>query len=183
MAWYSKPTNTTWLYGGINKEQCQIEIPHDSLNLKESPDCSSLTDFNTIGSYNWYPESDSKNPIILIPGHYCFLSDNLRLQKLSKSKHLCMADENRHYLPEYPMEPIFRAVRKCTPDFDFKKVDFVTDRNGLRKLLNFIENKAKDSFRIDFQRVGNLILLIRNTENTTEMCDDYGRKFYDTFIQ
>ena len=86
-----------------------------------------------------------------------------------------MVDENRFYLPDYPLEPLFRSVAKCTPDFNFGDIDFVSDRNGLRKLLDFVDNNKKDSFRIDFQKMGNMIAFIRNDEFASQNTEDYGK--------
>ena len=174
-AYRDSPTNTQWLFKNINKIIIS-EIRSNDLNVDQNVECSSLKSFKLVGSYNWSPESTVANPIVMIPGKSGILSKNLNPQKLAKSRHEQMVDENRFYMPDYPMEPLFRSVLLCTPDYDFKSLNFVTDRNGLRKLLNFVEDKAKDSFRIDFKRVGNFIVFIRNEENSTQVCDDYGKQ-------
>ena len=168
-------TNTQWLYKNINKI-ILTEIRSSELQAEQNLDCSSLKNFKLVGSYNWSPESIVENPIVMIPGKSGVLSKDLSPRKLSKGRHEQMVDENRFHMPDYPMEPLFRSVLHCTPDYDFKQVDFVTDRNGLRKLLNFVEGKVKDSCRIDFQRVGNFIVFIRNEENSTQVCEDYGKQ-------
>ena len=94
-----------------------------------------------------------------------------------------MCDENHYYMNEYPIEPFFRVVQKCSPNFDFRKVDIVTDRNNLRKLLDFIEGTRKESFRINFQLIGNMLILIRDEENAKQFCDDYGKDFETKFTQ
>ena len=109
---------------------------HKDINPDHNIDCSTLKNYKSIGSYNWSTISSTKNPIIVVPGKPTYLSGRLEADGciLKKKGRKEMVDENRYYLPEYPMEPLFRTVKKCAPNFDFKNIDFVTDRNGLRKL-------------------------------------------------
>jgi hypothetical protein len=170
-----KPTNTEWLYKNTTPE-----LPDDikQIDLKDSNlDCDSLKNYKSIASYNWKPQSTIEKPVMLIPGKASLLVSNLSNQQLSKSKYEQMCDENRYFMSEYPIEPIFRAVLECSPSFDFKSVDFVTDRNNLRKLLDFIEGNRNEAFRIDFQMIGDTLVLVRNDENAKNFCDDYGKDF------
>lgn len=136
-----------------------------------------LEGVKVIGSYNWCTAGRKSRPKIIIPGRADTLRNELPLTQLYDIKHERIVDENRHFYPEYPMEPLFRAVQYCTPDFDWENVDVVTDRNNLRKLLSFIEGNPEKSIRIDFQRVGNMLVLIRCDESDTITCDDYSLHF------
>ena len=61
-------------------------------------------------------------------------------------------------MPKYVLLPLIRAVEHTEVDFDWSSMDFVTDRNALRKLLRWLGstryNECKD-FRIDMQLAGN----------------------------
>ncbi len=173
------PTNESWLFKNLNREQV-VEIKNADLNQDCTEDCSILKNFKTVGSYNWSPESRT-NPVIVIPGKSNQLVDDLRLKKLIKSSRVQMADENRFYLPDYPLEPLFRSVQECTPDFKFSEIDFVSDKNSLRKLLDFVDNNNKDSFRIDFQKMGNLINFMCNSEHDSYTFEDYSKLRNRTF--
>ncbi len=170
------PTNESWLFNNLNREQVVLVIKNADLNQDCTEDCSILKNFETVGSYNWSPESTKTKPIIVIPGKSNQLVNDLRpkKEKLKKSSQEQMVDENRFYLPDYPLEPLFRSVQKCTPLFKFSEIDFVSDRSVLRKLLDFVDDVKKDSFRIDFQKMGNFINFIRNEELTTRNPNDYG---------
>ena len=54
------------------------------------------------------------------------------------------------------------------PDFNFIDVDLVANRNTFRKLLNFAEGRARESFRIDLQMVENTLFMSRRERKTTE---------------
>jgi hypothetical protein len=65
------------------------------------------------------------------------------------------------------MLPLFAAIDALHDDFPYKDIDLVTDRNGLRKLLRYIDNeRTKDNFRIDVDLVGKTCLFTRREENT-----------------
>jgi hypothetical protein len=58
--------------------------------------------------------------------------------------------------------------------FDWPSVDFVTDRNGLRKLLRWISGTASKDFRIDMQLAGDRTVLFNRWEvRTREQMSGY----------
>jgi hypothetical protein len=172
------PTDVKWLFKNTNELLKEIK----QSDLKESRiDCSSLKDFKQVGSYNWSFKSGPNKAIMLIPGKASRLVSTLHNQQLFKSRNEQMCDENRYYMNEYPIEPMFRAVTECSPNFDFNSIDIVSDRNSLIKLFAFVEGKRKDSFRIDFQMIGNMLVLVRNDLNAVEFCGDYGKDFENKF--
>ena len=71
---------------------------------------------------------------------------------------IVFCDQNGFRMPKYVLLPLIRAVEHTEVDFDWFSVDFVTDRNALRKLLRWLgstkTNECKD-FRIDTQLAGN----------------------------
>lgn len=177
----NQPTNIEWLFENTAKDS--VEYIKQADLVETDVDCSSLKNFKTIGSYNWPLQSTQEKPIVLVPGRASHLVTNQVNQQLYKSQYEQMWDENRYFMNEYPIEPIFRVVKECSPSFDFSTVDIVSDRNNLRKLLDFVEGNRKESFRIDFQHIGNILVLIRNEENTTQFCDDYGKDFEKKFSE
>lgn len=83
-------------------------------------------------------------------------------------------DQNGYRLPSQRLLPLFRAVDIMSEDkVDWSTVDFVTDRNGLRNLLRWVNYTGEESmreFRIDTQLVGKRTVLFNrwapsNTEN------------------
>lgn len=65
-----------------------------------------------------------------------------------------------------PMLPLFAAIDALHDDFPYQDFDLVTDRNGLRKLLRYIESASMDdNFRIDVDLVGKTCLFTRQEEN------------------
>lgn len=169
---------STWLFEKVDQSSVELELLNSDLRLDNGgADLMSLGNFKSVGSYNWSKESRPGRPIAIIPGRADSLRNVLTPQQLEKNRYEQMVDENRHYQPDYPLETLFRAVQLCSPEFRFDLTHFVTDRNNLRKLLNFVESKAEEAFRIDFQRVGNMVVFLRKEEKTSMRCDDYGKDF------
>lgn len=87
-------------------------------------------------------------------------------------------DQNGHRFPSAVLLPLITAVeRKSELDdkpFDWASVDFVTDRNGLRKLLRWIGGSAEKDFRIDMQLAGTSTVLLNRWEvRTSEQMSGY----------
>lgn len=92
-------------------------------------------------------------------------------------------DQNAFRMPSSPLYPLFRAVDVVAEENGrsvvWPEVDFVTDRNGLRKLLTWINNKA-DPFRIDMQLAGRRTVLLTRWEKQARVWADgkgYGFHF------
>lgn len=71
-------------------------------------------------------------------------------------------------MPRAVLLPLITAVNKRTEGkvdkFDWASVDFVTDRNGLRKLLRWIGGQDVRDFRIDLQLAGEKTILCNRWE-------------------
>lgn len=73
-------------------------------------------------------------------------------------------------MPSATLLPLIKAVDKKTEDqdqtdFDWSCIDFVTDRNGLRKLLRWIDNAPLNKdFRIDMELAGKHTILLNRWE-------------------
>ena len=167
-----------WLYK--DTEIFIEEIKRDDLQPGSRKD---VRGFRSVGSYNWALKSTPKEPVIIVPGTPKILVQNTVCDlQLIKSRREQICDENRYFMNEYPIEPLFRAVLLCTPEFDFKTVGLVTDRNNLRKLFSFVENNAMESFRIDIQLIDNrMLIFVRNDEHLITTSDDYGKDFEEKY--
>ncbi len=96
-------------------------------------------------------------------------------------------DRNGHMLPGQPLLPLVAAVyeQQVFPLEDWKTVDFLTDRNGLRKLLRWINAASGRDFRIDTQLVGEKTIILNRWEpSTTEHMrgNSYGFNFETVLI-
>lgn len=85
------------------------------------------------------------------------------------------------------MEPLFLAVHSSNPGFNFSKIDLITDRNNLRKLLNFVTGNPK-SFRIEVERVGRTTIFTRNEEKVSDEIPEgefrgFGHQFEENYTE
>lgn len=85
---------------------------------------------------------------------------------------------------KWPLVPLIRAVNTVSADqgkqgFDWPSVDFVTDRNGLRKLLRWATGpeEARD-FRIDTQLAGDKTVILSRWEKLTR---EQGGRSYTSY--
>ncbi|KAK0475235.1 hypothetical protein IW261DRAFT_1496509 [Armillaria novae-zelandiae] len=156
--------------------------PIATLTVSLSAAKVAIKDPKYIGSYNWV---DSPSPTILVPG-----SPRIWRNKQTpftirpdSGNHFC--DQNGYRLPSTPLLPIFVAVDKMAAraniPIDWPSVDFITDRNGLRKLLDWVDSK-KQSFRIDLQLAGTKTVLCNRWEPKPRLrvFGGYGYNFEDT---
>lgn len=94
-------------------------------------------------------------------------------------------DQNSYRMPSANLLPLLVAVNQKRKDegapmFPWGTVDFVTDRNGLRKLMRWIAGGEVKEFRIDAQLAGHkTVLLSRWEKRTREQFNGrtYGFKF------
>ena len=84
-------------------------------------------------------------------------------------------DQNGARMSEYPLLPLFVAADaihgdKKKPPVDWPAVDVITDRNGLRKLLRWLnpsEGREVRDFRIDVELVGAKTIVLNRWEGRT----------------
>lgn len=95
--------------------------------------------------------------------------------KLSRDRRECV-DQNSSYLSTPSLLPLIVAVNCHNPRFHMGEMDFITDRNSLRKLLRWVRQSrshrgyglVERGFRIDIERTGKTILLQRREVGPTE---------------
>ncbi|KAG6815064.1 hypothetical protein H0H93_011081, partial [Arthromyces matolae] len=130
-----------------------------------------ITGLKYAGSYNWVDES---TPTIIVPGSYGnertspgsppqWTNRTLPYQ-VHADDGLSFKDQNGFRCPNSPLLTIVTAInhinRANKEEFDWASIDFITDRNNLRKLLKWINGTAND-FRIDVQLAGKTVLFTR----------------------
>ena len=104
--------------------------------------------------------------------------------RLRQDAGLVYIDQNSSRNSPYPLEPLFRAVFAGDASFNPKKLDVVTDRNNLRKLLRVIRRENFELFRIDIELAGNTLLLSRWERDTEEYVTEFrgfGHEFEKAF--
>lgn len=113
-------------------------------DLETGADAASVTDVQHLSSYNWL---EAPEPTIAVPGCPALWSPPKAARKVIKDSGLIYIAQNAARHPEYPLEPLFRALCMEHPSFDFESVDLITDRNNIRKLLSFVNpNIGKNGF-------------------------------------
>ncbi|KAF7357280.1 hypothetical protein MSAN_01323400 [Mycena sanguinolenta] len=151
-----------------------MSIPASSSVGKE---VVAVTGLENIGSYNWM---NASSPTIMVPGKFrnrkCSppeWQNKPTPYQVPADTGMFFVDQNGFRMPSAVLLPIIMAVDKTREasdsiggfDWSSEKIDFVTDRNGLRKLLRWINdagtNPAPKDFRIDTQLAGNTVLLNR----------------------
>lgn len=75
-------------------------------------------------------------------------------------------------MPKSPLLPLITAVTTRAEgtyqlEFDWSTVDFVTDRNALRKLVRWAKGDNPKDFRIDLELAGDRTVLMNRWEKRT----------------
>jgi len=60
----------------------------------------------------------------------------------------------------FRLMPLFQSIEHCAPDFEWKSVDLVCNRNNLRNLFRWITGTAEKDFRIDVHLVNDQKTLV-----------------------
>jgi hypothetical protein len=93
--------------------------------------------------------------------------------RLQPDKDANFVDQNGARSPEFPMLPLFTAadaIHGKDAPVDWPNVDVITDRNGLRKLLRWLNpspGREVRDFRIDVELVGTKTILLTRWEGRT----------------
>ena len=89
-------------------------------------------------------------------------------------------DQSSYRSPACPYYPMFAAIDTIGTEVAWPKVDVVTDRNALRKLMRWIDGKTTREFRIDLELAGeNTLFLFRWEKRHRE--EPSGKSFGFTF--
>ena len=163
--------------GGVERQQPKAiffkDIDVSNTTAQPMPAQNSV---RVIGSYNWLK---GKPPTIIVPGEPMELNITRHRLRLHKTGDYHFIDENHHRMPNWPLEALFRSVKHCSPDFNFKNVDVISDRSNLRRLLAVSNGQHKDSFRIDGQMLDNTMAFIQCEKQDAVQDHSYGFNFED----
>ncbi|RDX48823.1 hypothetical protein OH76DRAFT_630773 [Lentinus brumalis] len=133
-------------------------------------------DVQYLGSYNWVEEVQ---PTIIVPGSPPEWRNRPFPYRVRYDTGVRFVDQNGFRMAgESCLLPLFRAVDIVSEDnadttIDWSAVDIVTDRNGLRKLMRWLQYSGADSgeplkeFRIDLQLGGKKTVLMHRWEKRT----------------
>ncbi|GJC83304.1 hypothetical protein ColLi_06142 [Colletotrichum liriopes] len=80
-------------------------------------------------------------------------------------------DQNTDLVLQHPFEPMFRAAASMSQGMSFDDIDIVTNRNSLRKLLEFCAVRSQESFRLNLHLVRNTLIIERCEKRTHELID------------
>ncbi|KAI0399777.1 geranylgeranyl pyrophosphate synthetase [Xylaria palmicola] len=142
-----------------------------------------------LASYSWI---EASVPTIAVPGIPPRWSPPATPRPLRKDSGLVYIAQNDARYPQSPLEPLFRSLFIADPEFDVGRVDFITDRNNIRKLLSFIDPSSSrnglESFKISVEAVGSTMLLSRIETKTTEVIAPhefrgYGHEFEKAYTR
>ena len=180
-----KNQDSELFYKDLDTSKSLLKIERSKLISNNKKDCSYLKNFKIVGSYNWKDDSTPEKPIMVIPGEQGYIFEDQKLEQLNKEEYLYIEDKNAVEFPDYPIEPIYQSILQCTSDYEFENVDVILDRKILRTFLNFVENQEKDArnwkitdgFRLEFQRVGNSIVILNGIQGSKYICNDYAKDF------
>ncbi|KAI0770637.1 hypothetical protein C8Q74DRAFT_1317829 [Fomes fomentarius] len=137
-----------------------------------------------LGSYNWVEEP---NPTMIVPGSPPVWRDRPFPYRVFFDSGVRFVDQNGYRMGNQScLLPIFRAVdviyeEDADTSMDWSAVDFVTDRNGLRKLMRWIQHSPDNpeeqlkEFRIDLQLGGKKTVLMHRWEKRTRELSDRPR--------
>ncbi|KAI0365689.1 hypothetical protein BV20DRAFT_1027527 [Pilatotrama ljubarskyi] len=126
-----------------------------------------------IGSYNWVEEED---PTIIVPGSPPIWQDRQLPYRVPFDTGIRMVDQNGYRMGDKScLLPLFRAVEVVAEEnadtsLDWSTIDIVTDRNGLRKLMRWLQHSDSGygeplkEFRIDLQLGGSKTVLMHRWE-------------------
>ncbi|KAH9175674.1 hypothetical protein EDB89DRAFT_1903787 [Lactarius sanguifluus] len=135
-----------------------------------APEDLPIENVKYVASYNWV---DTDKPTIVVPGSPAIWTGHALPFTLQPDDGSVFVDQNSARLSEYPMLPLFAAAdaihgpKTTASPVDWPTVDVITDRNGLRKLLRWLNpspGREVRDFRIDIQLVGTKTLMLGRWE-------------------
>ncbi|EAU85879.2 hypothetical protein CC1G_02902 [Coprinopsis cinerea okayama7 len=143
----------------------KIEVPQ----VEADDENVSVKDCQYIGSYSW---TDRETPTIIVPGAPPQWQNRSAPYNVQPDRGVFFVDQNGYRMGAAPLVPLIAAVNaraEATPqlEFDWYEVDFVTDRNALRKLVRWVKDQNPKDFRIDLELAGERTVLMNRWEKRT----------------
>lgn len=186
---------------GLGMSLHTIELPTEPMESVTGV----IKDCRYIGSYDWSPDATKNNPSIVIPGMITSFSSSPHLIyhrsipntgspniwteprlpiQIPPDQGRQIRDNNNYILKGQPFLPLLVAIneQQIFPHKEWKSVDLITDRSGLRKLLRWIGGVGGRDFRIDTQLVGDRTIIFNRWEAVdTELM--HGNTFSSNFAK
>lgn len=148
-------------------------------SAKPSDEEVKIRDMEYIGSYSW---TGCETPTVIVPGAPRQWLNRMAPYNVQPDIGVFFVDQNGYRMPKAPLVPLVAAVQKRSETsadcyFDWSEVDFVTDRNALRKLLRWVRNEeGMKDFRIDLDLAGEKTVLVNRWEAKTR--EQYNGRTY-----
>lgn len=139
-----------------------------------------ITDFKAVAAYNWDDKTDAR---IIVPGSPRIWHGQSLPFTIPKDSGQVFVDQNSGRLATSPLLPLVIAVHHHDPRFRMGEMDFITDRNSIRKLYRWVVQSppgypSSEIFRIDVELVGKTILLQRwEVQSTQRSGPGYEKNF------
>ena len=136
---------------------------------------STKSNVEMVSSFNWI-WSEGGSSAIAVPSDpweaQSYQGHPPRWELQIPSPHLLSNKESflqREAISRHPhaFEPLFASLRICRPDFDFSRINLVTQLNNLRKLFRYVRGKEQDAFRIDIELIDMTLFMNRFGDNIT----------------
>ncbi|KAK8096101.1 hypothetical protein PG999_014123 [Apiospora kogelbergensis] len=153
-----------WIWKDVLKANIIRHIDRTAIELSDTP-VSSASGSELVCSYNWRNGQDTK---LHIPGFAAIWQEIPLPVTLREDKGVYFVDQNGARVPKFPFEPLFRATSSMDPTFRFDDVDVLSNRNSLRKLLEFSAGRRQDSFRLNLHMVHRTLVIERCEKNARQ---------------
>jgi len=161
-----RPTRTSPSAAFIYKdlEECVATLLVDATGYTSN--LVRLRHIKPIASYSWI---DAPVPTMVVPGSPWIWADErppVKQVPLDRGVQQIHHDASKMGNERSPLLPLFAAIDALHgDDFCYRDLDLCTDRNGLRKLLRYVDGvRAEDDFRIDVDLAGKTCLFTRREE-------------------
>ena len=146
------------------------KISRGDLTGKEPHAPAAITEVKHGTSYNWL-EAAQATPTIAVPGSPNLWITPATHRQVKKDQGLVYINQNAARHPQYPLEPIFRAMDITDPQYDIRETHVVTDRNNIRKLLAFIDpnttTNGQKAFTFNVEMIKDTALFQREEAKST----------------
>ncbi|KAK0732260.1 hypothetical protein B0H67DRAFT_549859 [Lasiosphaeris hirsuta] len=148
------------------------------LQPSTTPVSSSLPS-ELICSYNWQSSGGFH-----VPGHAPLWQDVALPITIPSDRSTPSTGGSTWTTTKNPFEHVLQAAAVMSPDFRLDKVDIVTTRNSLRKLLDFCSGRSQQSFRVNISLVKNTLLIEQyDTAFMAFQSTGWGHNFEKTFTR
>ncbi|QSZ36218.1 hypothetical protein DSL72_007344 [Monilinia vaccinii-corymbosi] len=174
----STPARLTRNTGSIITTIKRVSL--DNLPLRADAPIT-ITGFQFAASYNlvW-----TKSLSIMVPGCPPIWSPPPMPIKLKADNHKTLIGRAQ-YQTQVSMAPVLAALSVSITDTStLPSIDLITDRNSLRKLLDFVNGKVGQTWKIDVELVRNTMIFAKNAEGISRhKSDGYGFPFEAAFLK